>query len=148
MNKKEKRIYFVCGIIIIFLILIGLLFSNYENKDRKEFSDNYVVRIIDGDTFELYSGEKVRLICVDAPEKGRDGYDEAILFLSELILNKEVRLERDVSGVDAYGRLLRYVWVNNSVNEEVFVNRDLVQKGFAEIWAYGNDTSRCGEISG
>ena len=89
----------------------------------------------------------VRLICIDAPEKGKTGYDESKNFLSGMILDKEVRLERDISEEDEYGRLLRYVWVNIS-GVEIFVNQQLVQEGYAKVWRYGNDTGRCGEIGG
>ena len=102
-----------------------------------------VYRIIDGDTFELGSGERVRLICIDTPEIGQKEYAEAKEFLSGLILGKRVRLEKDVSEKDAYGRLLRYVYVG-----DLFVNKELVEKGYASVFRYGNDTARCDEIKG
>ncbi len=52
-----------------------------------------------------------------------------------LIEDKEVRLERDVSETDKYGRLLRYVYV-----DDVFVNAELVKKGLAWAKAYPPDT--------
>jgi len=120
----------------------------YEKTDLRVFScsaKNKVLRVIDGDTFELEGGEKVRLICIDTPENGEVGYEEAKQFLAGLIENKTVVLEKDVSDKDVYGRLLRYVYVNN-FEEEVFVNREIVSKGFGEVWPYGNDTAKCDEI--
>ena len=64
-----------------------------------------------------------------------------------MILNKEVRLEKDESEKDEYGRLLRYVYVNIS-GVEFFVNKQLVQERYAKIFRYGNDTEKCGEIEG
>lgn len=58
-----------------------------------------------------------------------------------------MRLEKDVINKDEYGRLLRYVYVNISV-EEIFVNKELFKQGYGTIFRYGNDTSRCGEIAG
>ncbi len=144
-------------LIIIFVILVCFfvfIFVKYarenpENTGISEIDKNSVLEIIDGDTFKLVNGEIVRLICVDAPEKGKQGYEEAKEFLSFLILNKEVRLERDVSDKDEYGRLLRYVYVNDSNfsgDEEIFVNKEIVQQGYAEVFRYGNDTEKCGEI--
>ena len=95
------------------------------------------------DVFEIYSGEKVRLICVDTPELGDTGSYEAKDFLEDLILDKEVRLEKDVSETDKYGRLLRYVWVG-----EIFVNKEIVQQGYGEVFEYGDDVGLCGEIGG
>ncbi|MCL2620127.1 MAG: hypothetical protein FWD97_04240 [Defluviitaleaceae bacterium] len=44
-----------------------------------------VTRVIDGDTVELYSGERVRLIGIDAPEVGEAGADEATNFVRDLV---------------------------------------------------------------
>jgi len=48
---------------------------------------------------------------------------------------KVVYLERDVSEVDKYGRLLRYVYV-----DDIFVNAELVRAGLACAKAYPPDT--------
>lgn len=120
--------------------------NNAENVDNIN-NENiiYVSRIIDGDTFELSDNSTIRLLCIDAPEKGKTGYTEAGDFLSGMILDKEVRLEKDKTDRDEYGRLLRYVYVNIS-GVELFVNQQLVQEGYARVFRYGNDTARCGEI--
>jgi micrococcal nuclease len=52
-----------------------------------------------------------------------------------LVEGKEVRLEMDVSETDKYGRLLRYVYV-----DEVLVNAELVKQGLARARAYPPDT--------
>ena len=52
-----------------------------------------------------------------------------------LIEGKEVRLERDLSDTDKYGRLLRYVYVDDTL-----VNAELVRLGLAEARAYPPDT--------
>lgn len=137
-------------ILIILIILFAITFSLYFIKpvqvnEEISFPDNYVIRVIDGDTFEIYSGESVRLICVDTPEKGEGGYDLAKDFLEGLILDKEVRLEKDVSETDKYGRLLRYVWVD-FLGEDVFVNKEIVQEGYGVVFEYGDDVKYCGVI--
>lgn len=48
---------------------------------------------------------------------------------------KVVRLEKDASNTDRYGRLLRYVFVNGT-----FVNAQLVKDGLAGAKAYPPDT--------
>ena len=125
--------------------------NNINNNNNTNTEGIYATKIIDGDTFQISSNETVRLVCVDAPEKGKTGYEEATSFLSEMILNKEIgneiRLEKDTTDKDDYGRLLRYVYVNIS-GVELFVNQQLVQSGNAKIFRYGNDTARCDEISG
>ncbi len=52
-----------------------------------------------------------------------------------LVEGKKVRLERDVSERDKYGRLLRYIWV-----DDILVNAELVRQGLAQAKAYPPDT--------
>jgi micrococcal nuclease len=88
-----------------------------------------VIEVVDGDSLILEDGSKVRLIGINAPEKGYPFYNKAKLHLSSLILGKEVRLESDYPDKDRYGRLLRYVFVR-----ELFVNVQLVKDGMANIY--------------
>lgn len=91
-----------------------------------------VKRVIDGDTIELASGKRVRYIGIDTPETvdprkpvqcfGREAKAENV----RLVDGKAVRLEKDVSETDKYGRLLRYVYVG-----DVMVNEALARGGFA-----------------
>ena len=102
-----------------------------------------VKRVIDGDTFVLEDEQKVRLIGIDAPEMNyKTGNPEcgalkAKLKLQELTENKTVRLEKDLSDKDKYGRLLRYVYVDNT-----FVNAELVRLGLAQVKHYKPDTAK------
>ena len=152
-NKRKKLLILVIIILIALILLSIYLLSLGENENNNTENNNinknviYVSRIIDGDTFEMSDNSTVRLLCIDAPEKGKTGADEAGEFLSEMILDKEVRLEKDVTDADSYGRLLRYVYVNIS-GVELFVNQQMVQSGNAKVFRYGNDTKRCGEIAG
>lgn len=137
-------------IVIAILFLGGLIYSAMillqlpNNDSAQKF---LVVDVIDGDTFEIATGEQVRLICIDGPEKGEVGYKETKDFLSNLILEKEVRLEQDIEDQDKYGRLLRYVYLNTSKGE-LFINKEIVQQGYGEVFPYGNNTLKCEEING
>jgi endonuclease YncB( thermonuclease family) len=171
-QKPNKQITYVLIILLITFIITLTLFTifkdnspdlldlsnrfqdnpdiqkNLNNPDIQNninIPNNYVIRVIDGDTIELYSGDKVRLICIDAPELENKGSYEAKAYLESLVLNKEVKLEKDISEADKYGRLLRYVWVNIS-DQEVFVNKELVSQGYASIFRYGDDVKKCEEI--
>jgi len=105
--------------------------------------------VIDGDTLTVVTarGEAVvRLIGIDAPERGTDGratecfYEEATQLLAELTPpGSLVLLERDVSDTDRYGRLLRYVWVERH-GQWVLVNEELVTRGAAVAREYPPDT--------
>ena len=99
-----------------------------------------VTKVVDGDTIKLEDGTTVRYIGVDTPEtvhpskpKGCFG-SEASAKNRELVAGKRVRLEKDVSDTDRYGRLLRYVYI-----DDVFVNDLLVREGFATSVSYPPD---------
>ena len=107
-------------------------------------SSAFVERVIDGDTIELTTGEKVRYIGIDTPEtkhptKTVGCYGkQASKKNAELVLGKKVILETDVSQTDRYGRLLRYVYIVDG-HETVFVNEYLVREGYASSVSYPPD---------
>ncbi|MBW2975208.1 thermonuclease family protein [Candidatus Woesearchaeota archaeon] len=112
-----------------------------ESGEESQDLDNIVTMVIDGDTIGVGRGKRVRLICIDTPEAGQPYYKEAKTYLTDLILNKEVKLVKDVSETDRYGRLLRYVYAGNT-----FVNGELVKKGYARVYRYPPDTKLCSHL--
>lgn len=124
--------------------IIGALTGNQVSREESVISGTaYVERVIDGDTFELATGEVVRLIGIDAPESVKPGEGvqcfgkEASGFLRGLIEHQEIRLEHDKSETDRYGRLLRYAYLG-----DVLVNETLVRQGFARAKAYRPDIAK------
>ena len=112
-----------------------------------KFDTAKVARVIDGDTIELESGERVRYIGIDTPETvdPRNPVQcfgvEASKKNKELVESKEVRLEKDVTDKDRYGRLLRYVYVGDD-----FINVELVRQGFAYSYSSPPDVKYQGKI--
>jgi len=99
-----------------------------------------VKSITDGDTIIVEINGvsyKVRYIGIDCPEpsEGELGIS-ASNANRDLVLGKEVILFKDVSNVDRYDRLLRYVVVGN-----IFVNDYLVSVGMAKAVSYPPDTT-------
>ncbi len=89
-------------------------------------SQGLVSRVIDGDTIEIDIAGikyKLRYIGIDTPElndKQPEVYalaQEATRYNRKLVEGKTIRLEKDISETDKYGRLLRYVYVG-----DLFVN--------------------------
>ncbi len=116
---------------------IGKESAGEEDKRPGEESIQ-VVGVIDGDTVVvLLKGkeEKVRFIGIDSPESGKTYFKEAEEKTKELVLNKYVRLESDVSDKDQNGRLLRYVYIGS-----IFVNAELVKQGYARTFTSSPDT--------
>jgi len=85
--------------------------------------------VMDGDSIVLDDGTDVRLLGINAPEKGYPFEKESQNRLSMLILGKEIRLESDFEDKDRFGRLLRYVFVGDT-----FVNVQLVKEGLATVY--------------
>jgi len=115
-----------------FLLLVFLVSSLSVGLAGK--TTHKVARVIDGDTIELGSGERVRYIGIDTPEtkhpsKPVEYYGrEADSANRALVEGTEVRLEFDVQERDQYGRLLAYVYV-----DDIFVNAWLVENGYAQV---------------
>lgn len=90
--------------------------------------------ITDGDTIRTTSGDRVRLLQIDAPEAHGDVQcwgPQASAALAELIAPGDVvRLERDpdLDDRDAHGRLLRYVIRDR---DDLLLNLRLVRDGDA-----------------
>lgn len=96
-----------------------------------------VRRVIDGDTIEVSINDEayeVRYIGIDAPETQHPERPvewmgpEAAAQNEQLVGDKAVILEKDVSETDEDGRLLRYVWVG-----DLMVNAELVRLGYARV---------------
>jgi micrococcal nuclease len=100
-----------------------------------------VVSITDGDTIVVIrddgSRETVRLIGIDAPERGECWAIEATTALESLIpVDSEIGMTSDQSHRDQYDRLLRYLWVGS-----MLVNEELVRQGAAISRRYPGDTA-------
>jgi len=85
-----------------------------------------VTKVLDGDTIIVSGGEHVRLLGIDADEKGYPCYDAGRLRLEELILGKTVALETDGEDLDQYGRQLRYIFSNGEN-----INQKMIAEGLA-----------------
>lgn len=154
--KYQQFIIGIFGSIAFFLIgaaivAISLFSANREQTGGgiKEIyteiinsaeSDYLVTKVIDGDTIKLANGDTVRYIGIDTPEPvnpriklecfGKEASD----YNQQLVADKLVTLEKDVSETDQYGRLLRYVYVDGEM-----INEKLVRNGFAQVATYPPD---------
>ncbi len=115
-------------------------FSETDKAEANDRAVSLVVRVIDGDTIEIEDGIRVRLIGINTPELGDSRTSaecfarEAYFKTKELLEGQTIALERDVSETDRYGRLLRYIYL-----EDVFINELLVRQGFAYASSYPPD---------
>jgi micrococcal nuclease len=115
-----------------------------------------VASITDGDTIRVViDGQEfpVRYIGMDSPEP--DATDAGVKQLAvaasaanaSLVEGKEVRLEREVSDTDRFGRLLRDIWLVDVSGNYVLVNIELVRLGLAQIATFPPDVRYVREIT-
>src|SRR3989338_4069674 len=101
MKSRSKILIALLFLVAIIAVLFFIYSRYYLNSNTRFYNEYYpeyevVSRAVDGDTFELSNGEKVRLVCVNTPEKGEFYYKEATTFLSNLVVGKNVTLIRDI----------------------------------------------------
>jgi micrococcal nuclease len=122
--------------------------TEHESRQKETF---LVKRVVDGDTFELENGERVRMLGIDTPEKfesskldrdaERTGRDKKTIkklgdlsseYTKKLIGGKKVILvpEPNYEDKDRYGRLLRYVYLEDGT----FVNKKIIEDGYANVY--------------
>lgn len=102
-----------------------------------------VSRVIDGDTIKVFLNNEpvtIRLIGIDTPEVNTNRSDiecfgiEASERAKNLMTGKNVYLEVDESQSDRdrYGRLLRYIWLDDGTN----INEKMIADGYAYEYTY------------
>ncbi|MCD6471380.1 thermonuclease family protein [bacterium] len=143
-----KKIKLIFNFLCLLVIFIGafIFFRIYQDKlkiEREYEAAGFikVQKVIDGDTIKLKNGEIVRYIGIDTPETVDPrrpiqcfGY-QASKMNKKLVEGKYVRLEKDITERDKYGRLLRYVYLPDGT----FVNLKLVEMGYAFSYTYPPD---------
>lgn len=139
-------------VVVVLLLLITALSRFWKLEDSPsvatlpEGGTALVERVIDGDTFVIAGGQRVRLIGVDTPETRHPQRPpepfgaEATAFTRRLVDGREVRLEFDRERHDRYQRILAYVYV-----DDLFLNEELVRVGLAKAqpqYPYRSDIKR------
>lgn len=134
-------------------------------ESEKQVKNNeylIVTKVIDGDTFKMSNGEKVRLLGIDTPEKfdsdkldrqssqsGRDKEtikklgDASSEYVRKLVEGKKVTMIRDpgYDDKDKYGRSLRYIYMEDGT----FVNAKILEDGYANVF-YSKQISKIDEF--
>lgn len=145
----------IASLVILLGALIYYYINNSSSTDTKKVDNTreilIVKRVVDGDTFELSNGEKVRLLGIDTPEKFESkkldkdieatGQDKKTIkklgklasdYVKNFVEGKKVILEREPNydDKDRYGRLLRWIYLEDGT----FVNGKIVRDGYAQVY--------------
>ena len=128
------------GSALLLVLAAAVLLRPWEGEpfaggDPPRAAEAFVVRVVDGDTFEARIGdgvEDVRLIGVDTPETVKPGEPvqcfgpQASRFAHRGLEGRPIRLVFGVERRDTYGRLLAYAYIGHR-----FVNAELLRRGLA-----------------
>jgi micrococcal nuclease len=149
MSRSTRR-----SLALALAVLAVLAVGGTQVLDRGDGSGSSstarVERVVDGDTIVLAGGERVRYIGVDTPESVKPGTPvqcfakQASAFNERLIDGQQVRLRYDAERVDRYGRTLAYVY---RVRDGLFVNAELVRRGYARTLTIPPDVSHAAEFA-
>lgn len=139
LSQKNKKIpkylhFFPFYFLLFIFVLLFLFFASDEGNEHTEVVN--AKRVVDGDTILIDGDNYVRLLGIDAPEKGERCYEESKKKLEELInisSNSEVFLFAEGQPRDVYGRLLRWVMYESSN-----INLEMVESGYARIYSKYN----------
>jgi len=123
-------------------LIIIVITLNAWGFDVYHIPENKVVKVIDGDTLEVYQNnkiEKIRMIGLNTPEtvdprRGLECFGiEASARLKNLLEGKIVKLEEDETqgNLDKFGRSLRYVLIDN-----VNINQKMIEEGYGFEYTY------------
>jgi endonuclease YncB( thermonuclease family) len=105
--------------VMLLLLIIG---CTYAPNDARY--------VIDGDTFVTNNGDTIRLLGIDAPEKGDAQYDRVGYELQRRLVGRQLTFEGGTEE-DKYGRKLKEVFA-----EGKHVNLELVREGWARTFMH------------
>ena len=114
LRKAGVATVLIPGILLAWYVKTGRL-DNFDEyyKAKMIFPKSGLVETVeDGDTFDLKSGVRIRMLLIDSPARGKEGYKESGEFLGKMIKGEKVWLEYDRYQNDKYGRILAWVWIN------------------------------------
>ena len=104
------------------------ILNKYDDTDCQEEFTGICTYVTDGDTIEVDGLGKIRMVGVNTPERGVEGYICSKRFVQKLCLNREVSLDIDDSkNTDRYGRYLAVVIVDGKNLNEMLLKENLAE---------------------
>jgi micrococcal nuclease len=114
-------------------VLVAISFLSCAAVDK----EGNVVKVIDGDTFDVLQGKertRIRLFGIDSPERGQAFNKKAKEFTESLVSGRVVKIV--IHNKDRYGRSVADVYLTDGTH----VNAAIVGAGYAwQYKKYSND---------
>jgi len=114
-----------CAIMRVYIFaLVSVFFLSCVPLEQ----NGKVVKVVDGDTFDIVDENKttrIRLFGIDAPERGQAFNKRARAFMDSLVAGKQIRVV--VRDKDRYGRTVGDAFLSDGT----YVNAEIVRAGYA-----------------
>jgi len=99
-----------------------------------------VIKVVDGDTFDVEGIGRIRLADINTPEIDTEEGKEAKEYVKNLCYQRKVYLDIDDLYVTGkYGRIIAVVYVPYNKTHYVNLNQLLLKEGYAEARDYRNE---------
>lgn len=132
----------IVAVIVLFLGITASYYLMFMNIVFPKFDlVSQVSLVVDGDTFDIASGDRIRLADVNAPEQGEIGYEQAGEILEQLVYGETVYLDvDDIYRWDVTGeRLVCVAYVSHNSTHYINVNKELLFMDYAVVWDQDNE---------
>jgi len=132
MTLTKSIVFKIRGPIYLLSLFVGLFFINpilVGPTEARGPIHGVVVNVKDGDTVTVWEDEKlypVRLYGIDAPQKDQGCWQEAKLFISRMVFNKDLVVTP--MGIHSDGSILGIIYI-----KQACVNEALVKNGLAWV---------------
>ena len=127
--------------VLFYSIITSLLTVNscLNETVKQDFITGKVVKILDGDTYDLLLNDnttlRVRMDGIDAPERGMPFSKKATQYLGELCKDQTVRIRK--GNLDRYGRTISFSYLEDGRE----LSREMLKAGYAWHYkAYNSDS--------
>ena len=128
------RKYPVLIIASIAIILLGI--SSRSKGDAEEKVK--IARCYDGDTCTTDKGEKIRLACIDAPERDQPFGKASRNHLKEIIKDRPVKIDR--INTDRFGRTIAILYISDRGKWQAVQS---LQARAGTVWAFDRFKRNC-----
>lgn len=130
-SPSSTRLIFLLAVVVV-LILSIITRKQWQKPPAEPARPAGTIQVVDGDTFVDAQGRKIRLLGIDAPEEAEPFSVAAKKELERQIAGRQLRLEFGAESTDRYGRLLAFVFADDSI----FVNARLLEEGLARTYFF------------
>ena len=144
MNKKQGILVGIALMLLFMLITVPVIANSYvwkEPLNTTKFGESgIVIKVVDGDTFDVEGIGRIRLADVNTPEIDTEEGKEAKEYVMGLCDGKKVYLDiDDLYTTGKYGRIVAVVYVPYNETHFVNLNQLLLKESYAEARSYPNE---------